>query len=105
MDKINCTVSNCSHNNSGTCYANTINISGGESSSSCNTCCSSFLNESTYGNLTNNTNGGGCCSILTCSVEGCIYNENNQCKLDSINVSGNNAEVYGNTECSSFESI
>lgn len=103
MNKINCSVDNCSHNNSGTCYANRVDIGGGLSNSACSTCCASFLDERNYSNLTNNTNSGGNCDCLVCTVEGCAYNENKSCTLDSINITGNEVKVYSNTECASFE--
>ena len=60
MARIGCNVLNCSHNDSGVCYANRISITGKKAHTSNHTCCSSFLDQSTYSNLTSNTctNGG-----------------------------------------------
>ena len=56
MDKINCSVKNCSHNKETSCYANRVNVGGKGAKKSCNTCCGSFLDKVHYSTLTNNTN-------------------------------------------------
>lgn len=104
MEKINCNVMNCSHNKTGICHSNRVDIGGMSASTTRGTCCGSFLHESTYGNLTNNTNSGGQCDSLTCNVESCIHNTNRLCNLDSIYVSGNGSQIYSETRCSSFDS-
>lgn len=103
MDKINCSVDNCSHNKSGVCYSNRINIGGKTANESCDTCCGSFLDEKLYSDLTNNTNSSGCCDCLVCNVHSCSYNHSNLCNLESINVSGENVKIYSETNCSSFD--
>ena len=55
MPAINCNINNCAHNTNGTCYANKISVNGKKARTSNNTCCSSFVNESGYSNLTNST--------------------------------------------------
>lgn len=102
MNKINCVVNNCSHNKSGTCYSNRVNIGGKTANEECNTCCGSFLDEKLYSDLTNNTNSEGSCDCLVCKVESCIHNCNNLCDLNSINVSGQNIKIYSETNCASF---
>lgn len=103
MAKINCTVGNCSHNKSGVCYANCVAIVGSSAARDFDTACGSFLNKLHYAELTNNTLGSGSADCLTCSVESCRYNKNELCTLDSIQVSGENAEYYTQTACFSFE--
>lgn len=103
MTKINCSVSNCSHNKSNVCYANIVNISGGKAEKECNTCCDNFLDYKGYSNLTNNTNSSGPCDSLVCSVNTCIYNNNRACSAETINVSGNNVVVYSQANCSTFK--
>ncbi|GAB6167637.1 DUF1540 domain-containing protein [Clostridium carnis] len=103
MQKINCNVNNCSHNNSGICYSNRVDIGGKNSNSDCATCCGSFLDKQLYSDLTNNTYSAGECDCLVCKVESCAHNCNNLCDLNSIDVSGNNARIYSETNCSSFE--
>ncbi|MGL4773625.1 MAG: DUF1540 domain-containing protein [Clostridium sp.] len=103
MTNINCSVSNCSHNSSNVCYANRVDIGGGESSKYCSTCCGSFLNRDVYGTLTNNSNDSGACSCLVCNVPGCAHYSNHVCQLSSISVNGKNPTVYSETNCSSYK--
>ena len=55
MTKINCNVTNCSHNKSSVCYSNIVNIKGGQAKEACHTACGNFLDMKDYSNLTNNT--------------------------------------------------
>lgn len=103
MNKIECTVDNCSHNNRGTCYANRVNIGGKGADSSCETCCGSFLDKLNYSTLTNNTNSNGACDCLVCNVVSCGYNNNKLCGAESISVSGNNVNIYSQTSCQTFK--
>jgi hypothetical protein len=103
MAKINCEVTNCSHNNAGECYANCIDIVGSSAKKEYDTCCGSFLNNLTYSELTNNTLSAGSCDCLKCTVETCKFHDNHLCTLDHIQVSGQGAQYYTQTDCSSFK--
>lgn len=103
MQKINCDVTNCSHNKSGVCFSNRVDIGGMNACTDCGTCCGSFLNKSLYSDLTSNTNSSGPCDALICGVESCEHNCNKLCNLDAIQVSGNDTQIYSETECVSFE--
>ena len=103
MQKINCDVNNCSHNKSGVCFSNRVDIGGMSSSCSNDTCCGSFLDKRLYSDLTNNTNNSGACDCLVCKVSSCTHNENTMCTLTSINVSGSRAKIYSETNCESFD--
>ena len=103
MAKISCTATTCSHNKSGECYANCIQIVGNSAQKDGDTACGSFLNRLHYSELTNNTYSEGSCDCLTCVVESCKYNENRLCSRGDILVQGDTAEYYSDTECHSFE--
>lgn len=105
MNKINCDVNNCSHNKSGVCFSNRVDIGGQGATNSYDTCCGSFLDRKHYSTLTNNTNSNGSCDALICKAFTCKYNENTICTLPSINVSkvNNTAVLYSETFCDSFE--
>lgn len=103
MNKINCTVCNCSHNNNGVCYSNRVNIGGMAAKKDCDTCCGSFLDKANYSSLTNNTNSKGCCDCLVCEVSTCTYNNNKLCSADCVSVSGDNVKVYQETHCQTFK--
>ena len=103
MTKINRNVTNCSHNKSSVCYSNIVNIKGGQAMEACHTACGKFLDMKDYSNLTNNTNACGPCDSLVCSVQSCVYNKNQACTAESINVDGHNVVVYTEANCSTFK--
>lgn len=105
MAQIGCNVMNCSHNDGGKCFANKISVNGKKARTGTHTCCSSFLDAANYSNLTNNTNGGGACSIVGCNVKTCTYNAGNVCSLKDISVTSTvgRANLYSETYCSSFK--
>lgn len=101
--KINCSVTNCSHNKDYTCFANMINVGGKSAQNSVDTCCASFLDSATYGHLTNNINHEGYeCDAISCNVSSCTYNSNSLCYADSIEVEGDNVNIYTQTNCATF---
>lgn len=105
MERINCNVINCSHNNSHICYADKIFINGEKAHKDRHTCCSSFLDESIYSNLSSNVNNRNC-EELVCTVKNCKYNKDGSlCTLDNILVAPETDRVnlYIETCCSSFE--
>ncbi|MBD7910481.1 MULTISPECIES: DUF1540 domain-containing protein [Clostridium] len=103
MDRIECSVTSCSHNKGHVCYSNRVNIGGKSAEKEGQTCCGSFLNRVLYSDLTNNTNSQGSCDTLVCFVKSCRYNENTLCDLKQIHVGGNSAEIYDETLCESFD--
>lgn len=103
MDKISCEVTNCSHNKTGVCYANCVDIVGSSALKDYDTCCGSFLNKLHYAELTNNTLSSGSCDCLKCTVETCSFNSNHSCTLGNIKVKGDHAEYHTQTECDSFQ--
>lgn len=105
MAKIDCSATTCSHNLSGVCYANCVDIVGSSADKDSDTACGSFLNRLHYSELTNNILGTGSCDCLKCMVATCQFNSNNLCTRDGIQVNGENVEYYTQTECSSFKPI
>ena len=86
MPAINCNINNCAHNTNGTCYANKISVNGKKARTSNNTCCSSFVNESGYSNLTNSTLDSNPCNSLNCTVKTCVNNAGNICALRDVSI-------------------
>ena len=104
MSKINCSVSNCSHNNESTCFANIINVGGKSAKKDSDTCCASFLDVRLYSGLTNNVNDKGSeCNAITCNVGTCTYNSNMLCNAKNIEVNGENVNLYSETDCLTFK--
>ena len=93
---------NC--NTNGTCYANKISVNGKKARTSNNTCCSSFVNESGYSNLTNSTLDSNPCNSLNCTVKTCVNNAGNICALRDVSITSHadNANLLSETYCGSF---
>ena len=104
MPAINCNINNCAHNTNGTCYANKISVNGKKARTSNNTCCSSFVNESGYSNLTNSTLDSNPCNSLNCTVKTCVNNAGNICALRDVYITSHadNANLLSETYCGSF---
>ncbi|MCI5630301.1 MAG: DUF1540 domain-containing protein [Clostridiales bacterium] len=104
MPAINCNINNCAHNTNGTCYANKISVNGKKARTSNNTCCSSFVNESGYSNLTNSTLDSNPCNSLNCTVKTCVNNAGNICALRDVSITSHadNANLLSETYCGSF---
>lgn len=103
MSRIECTVSNCSHNKKNICYANRVNVGGKSAENNEQTCCGSFLNRLLYSDLTNNVFSGGSCDSLICYVKSCKHNSNSLCEMEQIQIAGVEANMYDKTTCESFE--
>jgi len=103
VSRIECNVSNCSHNQENSCYANRVNIGGKSSNNNKQTCCGSFLNRLLYSDLTSNVISGGACESLLCYVKSCKHNSNSLCEMEQIQVAGVEASMYDKTNCDSFE--
>jgi hypothetical protein len=103
MSRIECTVSNCSHNKRNNCYANRVNVGGKSADNNEQTCCGSFLNRLLYSDLTNNVFSGGSCDSLICYVKSCKHNCNSLCEMEQIQIAGIDASMYDKTTCESFE--
>ena len=103
MQQINCDANSCSHNKSGICYSNSVDIGGLNASSESGTCCDSFSNKASYSGLTNSEISDSQCDSLACEVGNCIHNANTLCNLQSINVSGLRSQTCTETQCSSFD--
>ena len=65
---LNCSAYNCTYNQSGTCYAGKITISGTKATNSSNTHCSTTSND------------------IICKAVNCHYNANHTCTTDSVHV-------------------
>lgn len=102
MSSVNCNVINCSHNDSGMCYANKIAVNGKKSHTSTHTCCSSFIESSD--NLSSSNNDRPC-SFIGCNVKTCTHNAGVVCALNNIAVTSKTPRPndLSETYCSSFK--
>lgn len=104
MPIIGCSVNNCTHNNSGTCYAGKISVNGKKARTSNSTCCSSFLSESGHDSFTNSSLNETACHALNCNVKTCVNNAGTICALHDVSITSNvdAANLSSETYCNSF---
>lgn len=106
MTTLGCSVSNCAYNKEELCCRPDIKVSGQDAASSCETCCSSFLDAS----------GGAQNSIsyvqpntsldVHCDAESCEFNREQKCGADQISIrpdSGSGSAPEQNSQCESFQ--
>lgn len=104
MTLVGCNVNSCAHNTNGSCYANKVSINGKKAKTSNNTCCSSFVNESGYSNLSNSALDDTQCNSLYCNVKTCVNNAGSICALRDVGITSNadSASALSQTYCGSF---
>ncbi|ADZ82359.1 DUF1540 domain-containing protein [Cellulosilyticum lentocellum] len=105
MPKIHCGVDTCSYNQDKVCRASIINVGGKGSTDNESTCCGSFLNRLGYSNLAQYTENRGDTDAILCKVDTCIHNSSEHCSLNELQIgpSKEEAEIYTETDCLSFE--
>lgn len=95
---LNCSATNCGHNNSGLCYAGGINVGGHNANTTSNTYCSSFVDQDN----TSFTNCANCSCTkpdqIKCDAVNCTYNEDKNCVADSVRINAHD------TSCETFVS-
>lgn len=101
--KVACNVNNCAYYSSGNCCAQTINVGGKTATKAENTCCGSFLDVLGYSHLNNSCTTSGVCENIICNVGSCEYHSGNTCTASNVSVGGNHANLYSETNCSTFK--
>ncbi|KYH35383.1 hypothetical protein CLTEP_05590 [Clostridium tepidiprofundi DSM 19306] len=113
---LSCSATNCVHNMSGLCSANTINVSGIDANTSSSTQCDTFAEKGLKNSLMNaaNVNISGqfrqlfnsssieMSPIIRCTAERCKYNENKVCNAANVQITGPGALTSSKTYCETF---
>lgn len=104
MPRISCSVKSCSHNHSGICRAEILNVEGRNAYITESTCCETYYNKDGLSNSVHGEVGEGDTKEILCSANTCSYNEESRCILAEIEVSAlTEVESYRETDCISFE--
>lgn len=117
MTRLNCTARACVNNEGGLCGAGYILIEGGNSSTSAETFCNNFR-EDTFGEhikAIGNTNYAGelmqifssteeikMSPEVSCHATKCFYNGNGKCEARDISIMGDGANEPLDTRCETF---
>ena len=102
MTKLDCSVTGCMHNAENCCCKNTILVEGKTAQDKCDTCCGSFDEKKgrTFRNLFKTPESR---LEVECEATNCVYNTDRRCSAEHIGITGGNATVSMQTECSSFQ--
>ena len=89
---LHCMATNCSFNNSGSCYASHIKVEGIDASVTPETYCDTFKNNTSF-NLSNYSGDISLTSTqnISCSANNCTYNFNGGCNASNVDINFNNA--------------
>lgn len=101
MPLLSCSAVKCIYNDNRFCGKGDIKVTGEHAQQSCDTCCSSFR-ENTSGQAKNSVGEPGRDIFVDCSACTCRYNENMECHAGQIDISGRSACQCEQTECSTF---
>lgn len=94
---LNCSAYNCTYNNSGTCYAGSIQVAGDNDLTTDSTICSTFTPADANKSFANTTsNSFTTSSDINCKARKCTYNNNHTCTASSVQINLDNAS------CSTF---
>lgn len=87
---LNCSADNCIYNNSGICYAGSIEVQGARAATTTGTKCATF--NSDKNDLMNFTSNSFTTSTdIKCEAIKCKYNSNRTCTAPSVQINYNNA--------------
>ena len=94
---LHCMATNCSFNNSGSCYASHIKVEGFGASITPETYCDTFKNNTSF----NLSNYSGDISLtntqnISCSANNCTYNFNGGCNASNVDIN------FSNASCETF---
>lgn len=101
MPNLDCTVTNCFHNQDKYCCKAGILVEGAKAKNSSETCCGSFQEKSET-SMKNALEQPKKMTDVQCKACDCTYNEDCTCHAESIGVSGSNACSCKETECMTF---
>lgn len=101
MNKLNCSVSTCAHNNESCCCLGHIDVDGKHATEERETCCSTFAPQD--GSMTNCSNNPNPELHIHCKAEECVYNHNCECNADQVDIGGDGACHSEGTKCGTFQ--
>lgn len=103
MTTLECTVSNCAHNEDHCCKLSEIQVKGKDAHMNSDTSCGSFEVKSAHTSM--KSGGCGCTARekrVGCEAVSCMYNKGKTCDANHIDILGGHADRMNETECGKF---
>ncbi|MHB1651296.1 MAG: DUF1540 domain-containing protein [Desulfitobacteriaceae bacterium] len=113
-NNLKCDASNCVHNMEHICSARQIQVQGGDTMGGRFTYCGTFAErnlQNYMGQMSNVNIGGGLKQlvsdqemdpIVACTANNCVYNGEQYCQADHVNIVNETASISVQTECQTF---
>ena len=103
MTRLDCNVVSCSYNENRLCKRENITVGGKEAHKPSETVCESFCPRGTNTMTNLDSKGPSAETNIACNVVTCMYNKNQKCAADHIQIAGQKAVTLGETECGTFQ--
>ena len=102
MTNLSCNACSCVHNDDNCCCLNGIDVKGSNACECSETCCGSYSYKD--GSAKNITASPKLNLQIMCAAHNCVYNNNDACQADHVDISGITAVNADDTVCSTFKS-
>ena len=102
MTNLSCNACSCVHNDDNCCCLSGIDVKGRNACECSETCCGSYSYKED--SAKNNTASPKLNLQIKCAARNCVYNNNEACQADHVDISGITAVNAGDTVCSTFKS-
>ncbi len=102
MTNLKCSVRGCIYNDSNMCSRTEINVGNKKAENVKETLCESFSNDEAVRNACICKEPEGRLTIK-CDAIKCIYNDNNYCSADSVDIGDSSADTSRETKCETFK--
>lgn len=100
INQLSCCADSCENYKNGYCSLSSIEVAGVGAQSSASTCCNSFEPQS--GRFTSQNKLESPYADIRCSAKECVYNSENSCTANYVDIAGHAATVHSDTLCSTF---
>ncbi len=102
MTALGCNVNSCTHNKDNCCCLSSIKVEGSSACKCDETCCGSFY-EADSETAKNASESPKITLNIACDASNCVYNDNQKCNADHIDISGICASEACETVCATFK--
>lgn len=101
MTNLSCNAMTCINNRDNCCCLSGIDVQGDKACKCDDTCCGSYCYE-TDTSARNSANSPKLSLNINCKAHNCMYNMNEQCTADHVDISGIHAANSEDTVCTTF---
>lgn len=101
MTDLRCEAVNCVYNEKCLCHRQEINVGNSKACTKAETCCESYSNDDSAKNACVSKKPEGKL-VIKCEAVKCVYNDNNYCSAECVDIGNMSAETSKETKCETF---